>query len=127
MEVKITVLWSFILLQLVVSERCGDGYCKCSKARKVATCMSRRRQLNYFPSLPTYVKQLRYSGNYLPHLTRDLMINLTRVNLEQLYLEDNVMFKVDPDAFENLTNLLKLQISHDKILNASIVHKFSIM
>lgn len=121
MEVKITVLLSFILLQLVVSERCGDGYCKCSKARKIATCMSRRRQLNYFPSLPTYVKQLRYSGNYLPHLTRDLMINLTRVNLEQLYLEDNVMFKVDPDAFENLTTLVKLQISHDKILNVSIV------
>lgn len=121
MEVKITVLWSFILLQLVLSERCGDGYCKCSKARKVATCISRRRQLNYFPSLPAYVKQLRYSGNYLPHLTRDLMINLTILNLEQLYLEDNGMFKVDPNAFENLTTLVKLQISHDKILNVSIV------
>lgn len=121
MKVKYTVLWSFILLQLAVSERCGDGYCKCSKARKVATCMSKRRQLNYFPSLPSYIKQLRYSGNYLPHLTRDLLINVTRIDLEQLYLDDNGMFKVDPDAFEDLTTLHKLQISHDKILNVSIV------
>lgn len=70
--------------------------------------MSNRRQLNYFPTLPSYVQQLKYSGNYLPNLTRDALINMTRINLTSLNLDDNMMKYIDPDAFEDLTDLVKL-------------------
>nr|XP_034300167.1 toll-like receptor 3 isoform X2 [Crassostrea gigas] len=121
MNVKRTFLWCLFLVGLVVSERCGDGHCKCTRAKKVATCMSKKRQLNYFPTLPSYVRQLKYSGNYLPNLTRDSLINMTRINLTGLNLDDNMMKNVDPNAFEDLTYLVKLQISHDKILNGNIL------
>lgn len=115
MNVKRTFLWCLFLVGLVVSERCGDGHCKCKRAEKVATCMSKKRQLNYFPTLPSYVQQLKYSGNYLPNLTRDSLINMTRLNLTGLNLDNNMMKNVDPNAFEDLIYLVKLQISHDKI------------
>ena len=116
-----SVLWCALLLTLVSTERCGDGHCKCSRARKTATCTSKKRTLNYFPVLPTYVKQLRYNDNYLPRLSRGRLVNLTKIPLEQLSLDDDGIIRVDRDAFMDLKHLIKLQISRNSILNVSVV------
>ena len=116
-----SVLWCALLLTLVSTERCGDGHCKCSRARKTATCSSKKRTLNYFPVLPTYVKQLRYNDNYLPRLSRGRLVNLTKIPLEQLSLDDDGIIRVDRDAFMDLKHLIKLQISRNSILNVSVV------
>ena len=116
-----SVLWCALLLTLVSTERCGDGHCKCSRARKTATCTSKKRTLNYFPVLPTYVKQLRYNDNYLPRLSRGRLVNLTKIPLEQLSLDDDGIIRVDRDAFVDLKHLIKLQISRNSILNVSVV------
>nr|XP_022320135.1 toll-like receptor 13 [Crassostrea virginica] len=116
-----SVLWCALLLTLVSTERCGDGHCKCSRARKTATCSSKKRTLNYFPVLPTYVKQLRYNDNYLPRLSRGRLVNLTKIPLEQLSLDDDGIIRVDRDAFVDLKHLIKLQISRNSILNVSVV------
>ena len=116
-----SVLWCALLLTLVSTERCGDGHCKCSRARKTATCTSKKRTLNYFPVLPTYVKQLRYNDNYLPRLSRGRLVNLTKIPLEQLSFDDDGIIRVDRDAFMDLKHLIKLQISRNSILNVSVV------
>lgn len=116
-----SVLWCALLLTLVSTERCGDGHCKCSRSRKTATCTSKKRTLNYFPVLPTYVKQLRYNDNYLPRLSRGRLVNLTKIPLEQLSLDDDGIIRVDRDAFMDLKHLIKLQISRNSILNVSVV------
>ena len=116
-----SVLWCALLLTLVSTERCGDGHCKCSRSRKTATCTSKKRTLNYFPVLPTYVKQLRYNDNYLPRLSRGRLVNLTKIPLEQLSLDDDGIIRVDRDAFMDLKHLIKLQISRNSIQNVSVV------
>ncbi|XP_062576320.1 toll-like receptor 13 [Saccostrea cucullata] len=117
-------LWCVLLVRLfVVTARCGDGYCKCSKVRKRATCTSRHKELNYIPALPPYIKQLTYRDNYLPHLNRNMVRNLTKIKLEQLYLNDNGIFKIDPDTFQDLNSLVKLDISRESLLESKLVAK----
>ncbi|XP_056012719.1 slit homolog 3 protein-like [Ostrea edulis] len=117
------MLWCIFLVGLVgvAARGCGDGYCKCSHVQKRATCTSKKKELSYFPELPPYIKQLTYRDNYLPHLTRDMLINLTKINLEQLYLIDNGIFKIDSNTFKDLKKLVKLEISRDAVLNGTVV------
>ncbi|XP_061164930.1 toll-like receptor 13 [Saccostrea echinata] len=117
-------LWCVFLVKLViVIARCGDGYCKCSEVRKRATCSSKQRKLNYFPALPPYIKQLTYRDNYLPHLNRNMVVNLTKIKLEQLYLNDNGIFKLDANTFKDLNSLVKLDISRESLLKSEVVAK----
>jgi Leucine-rich repeat (LRR) protein len=52
-----------------------------------------------------------------------MLSNLTKINLELLYLIDNGIFKLDSDTFKDLKNLVKLEISRDAVLDGTVVAK----
>jgi Leucine-rich repeat (LRR) protein len=100
---------------------CGDGYCTCSNENKTAKCTFHKSELRYFPDLPPSVQQLTIRSNYLRHLTRDMLSNLTKTNLQQLCLTGNGIFMIDSDAFEDLKKLVNLEISCDGVLASDVV------
>lgn len=104
----------FLLCFVIFCQGCPD-VCTCDS--QTVTCQN--KNLNAIPdSLPDNTKVLYVTGNYISGISVDSFP--TRLEqLTDLYLSGNEMETVDAKTFENLQNLVRLDLSNNNILNFS--------
>lgn len=104
----------FLLCFLMFCQGCPD---KCLCNSETVKCQN--QDLNAIPdSLPDSTKVLYVTGNYISGISVDSFP--TRLEqLTDLYLSGNEMESVDAKTFENLPNLVRLDLSNNNILNFS--------
>ncbi|XP_070768778.1 trophoblast glycoprotein [Enoplosus armatus] len=104
----------FLLAAVLSCHGCPD---KCMCFSQTVKCQN--QDLDAMPhSLPTNTKVLFVTGNSISHISVDSF----PVRLEQLtdlYLSGNEMESVDAKVFDNLPNLVRLDLSNNKIQNFS--------
>ncbi|XP_068179742.1 trophoblast glycoprotein [Antennarius striatus] len=110
----VMIHWIFFLSVVLYCHGCPD---KCLCSSQTVKCQN--QDLDTLPhSLPTNTKFLFVTGNTISRIGvesfPDLMDQLT-----DLYLTGNEIEFVDADAFDNLPNLVRLDLSNNKILNFS--------
>ncbi|XP_034554459.1 trophoblast glycoprotein b [Notolabrus celidotus] len=104
----------FLLCFVMFCQSCPD---KCLCVSQTVKCQN--QDLYAIPdSLPNSTKVLFVTGNYISGISIDSFP--TRLELlTDLYLSGNEIETVDEKAFENLPNLVRLDLSNNNILNFS--------
>ncbi|XP_020489989.1 trophoblast glycoprotein b [Labrus bergylta] len=107
----------YLLLLLCVILTCHGCPDKCLCVSQTVKCQN--QDLNDIPhSLPNNTKVLFVTGNDISGISVDSFP--TRLELlTDLYLSGNEIESVDVQAFENLPNLVRLDLSNNNILNFS--------
>ncbi|KAM6995760.1 trophoblast glycoprotein [Tautogolabrus adspersus] len=107
----------YLLLLLCVILTCHGCPDKCLCVSQTVKCQN--QDLNAIPhSLPNNTKVLFVTGNDISGISVDSFP--TRLELlTDLYLSGNEIESVDVNAFENLPNLVRLDLSNNNILNFS--------
>nr|XP_046256193.1 trophoblast glycoprotein b [Scatophagus argus] len=104
----------FLLVAVVSCEGCPD---KCLCIPQTVKCQN--QGLDAIPhSLPTNTKFLFVTGNNISRISEDSFPTLLE-QLTDLYLSGNEIEFVDANAFDNLPNLVRLDLSNNKIENFS--------
>ncbi|KAM4736643.1 trophoblast glycoprotein [Anableps anableps] len=102
-----------LLLVLALSCRCCPDKCLCS----LETVKCQNQDLVAIPrSLPANTKFLFVTGNRIVQIN-DSSFPSGLENLSDLYLSGNEMEYVDAGAFQNLPNLVRLDLSNNSIQN----------
>ncbi|KAK6194660.1 hypothetical protein SNE40_000256 [Patella caerulea] len=97
---------------------CGDNMCYCKD--NVAVCSGHQHLLTYIPKLPSKIKQLTFSNNFLPHIKYNTLSNVS--SLTHLYLKANNLTFCSPVAFRNLTELQILGIYQEKKITCGLLY-----
>lgn len=109
------LLFLLAVLGQLSCQNCPDK-CMCS----MQTVKCQNQDLDTIPhSLPAYTKVLFVTGNNISRIS----VNSFPTRLEQLtdlYLSGNEMEYVDENTFDNLPNLVRLDLSNNKFQNISL-------
>ena len=92
-------------------EACGSPtICRCHTS--LAICSN----VPYIPKLPNQIKAAIVADSKFQTVNREIMQNLTSLNLTYLLLGNNSVQNITSDAFEDLRHLRKLEIDHERQL-----------
>ena len=94
---------------------CAMDLCCCRGSE--AYCEGHGKKLGYIPKLRQSIKQVRFMNNFLPQLSREAFKNLSKLALTSLAIVNDGVLNVTTDAFTDLQNLSKLEISTNPRLN----------
>lgn len=103
----------YLLLLLAVVQSCHGCPNKCSCSSQIVKCQN--QDLDEIPhSLPTNTKSLFVTGNNISRISLDSFPNPLE-HLTDLYLSGNELESVGAKVFDNLPNLVRLDLSNNKI------------
>ncbi|XP_021360289.1 toll-like receptor 13 isoform X2 [Mizuhopecten yessoensis] len=131
---KMRVVLAIIVQMLILAEALNDGFekkhnrttcpqpfCVCKVRRKSAICTGERTVLAYIPRLPRYVNHATFRSTNYFNMTRQFLSNLTIYDITRLHFVRTNTTDIEPDAFNDLTNLTTLEISDNVNLKPTVV------
>lgn len=99
----------------MVYTSCGHNSCVCDDKGRFARCKPERghTQLPYFPSLPSYITNVTFLNFKRPNILRDELLNLTRLHLKVLQLQNMNITFMEKGLFQSFRRLTSLEISNN--------------
>nr|QNQ79673.1 toll-like receptor [Anadara sativa] len=93
---------------------CLTQYCYCKEY--TVRCSGHHANLTYIPKVPNNTKNLYFSRNELPIVTKETFRNISNSNLKVLSLTKNDIREISKDAFKDFKSLQILYLDGNKNL-----------
>lgn len=107
----------FGIISLASGEQPCPQYCTCSNVTYSAVCSG--GTYRGVPAFPNFVRNLTFTGMFLPEIKRSTFLKLENLNLECLIFRHNGIVNISADALSHLKHLIEIDFSGNGELNIS--------
>ncbi|CAG7832374.1 unnamed protein product [Allacma fusca] len=96
---------------------CSSCSCLWENGKKKADCRNKANSISDFQNISDEIEIIVLAKNSIYNLQKDEFKNLKLHNLKQIFLQENIIAKIDKDAFQGLRNLDTLDLSNNRLEN----------